>query len=253
MAPIKFEEHIKEKFDGREIQPSADSWDRLNARLENTKRSSGKKWWYSSVAAVAVIVVASLFFLNQQRPVENLIVEEPVEEPIKTPENSTDFNEPVQVASEEVKEKEAVHKNERITSEKPEIISPVETVQKEEQNTGIAEVNREERENLEPIFIDPPKQVEVEQKYASQIEELLARVEKQETSDGEISEAEVDVLLAEAAREISRNENYKGEVNADALLADVEFEIDQSFRQEVFEVLKEGFLKARTAIATRNE
>ena len=41
-------------------------------------------------------------------------------------------------------------------------------------------------------------------------------------------------------------------VDADSLLWDVEMEMDQSFREKVFDIMKEGYLKARTAVANRN-
>lgn len=87
----------------------------------------------------------------------------------------------------------------------------------------------------------------------SKIEELVAEVAKKE-ENGTVTDAEVNELLAEAAREISQQRNFynRGKVDADALLADVESEIDQSFRREVFEMLKDGFQKARTAIVSRN-
>ncbi|NNK21468.1 MAG: hypothetical protein HKP07_09175, partial [Flavobacteriaceae bacterium] len=42
-------------------------------------------------------------------------------------------------------------------------------------------------------------------------------------------------------------------VDALALLADVEEEVNRSFRDQLFEKLKDGYLKVRTAIAYRNE
>lgn len=80
----------------------------------------------------------------------------------------------------------------------------------------------------------------------------LRSLKKEE--NGTVTDAEVNELLAEAAREISQQRNFynRGKVDADALLADVESEIDQSFRREVFEMLKDGFQKARTAIVSRN-
>ena len=91
--------------------------------------------------------------------------------------------------------------------------------------------------------------------YSNRIGELLAKVLEEENENDDITESEVDALLAEAAREISSERNYytEGSVNADDLLADVEFEVDQSFRKEVFDFLKEEFLKAKTAVATRND
>ena len=41
-------------------------------------------------------------------------------------------------------------------------------------------------------------------------------------------------------------------VDAVALLNEVEVELDQSFRDQIFDRLKTGFMKVRTALADRN-
>ena len=38
MAPMKFEENIKEKLDGRSIKPSAKSWDAIESGLKTAKK-----------------------------------------------------------------------------------------------------------------------------------------------------------------------------------------------------------------------
>ena len=113
------------------------------------------------------------------------------------------------------------------------------------------EVEIEEAVVLETISLEPP--VSKEKLIQSKLEEIIAAAAKND----EISEDEVDILLAEAASEISRERNLNiyasgNEINANALLAEVEDEIYQSFRAKVFEVLKEGYLKAKTAVANRN-
>ena len=71
-----------------------------------------------------------------------------------------------------------------------------------------------------------------------------------------MTDAEIDVLLAEAQREIISNQIFNkntNKVDANALLLDVEAELyPESFRERVFEALKEGFVKARDAVANRN-
>jgi hypothetical protein len=42
-------------------------------------------------------------------------------------------------------------------------------------------------------------------------------------------------------------------VEAIALLNQAEDELDQSFRDHIFEALKDGFFKVRTAVASRND
>ena len=83
MAPIKFEEHVKEKLDEREIQPSTGSWDQLDSRLNNSKKSSGNKWWVSAAAAVIVLLIAGLIFINQQKQGSIEIVDTPKDEAIR--------------------------------------------------------------------------------------------------------------------------------------------------------------------------
>lgn len=43
MAPIKFEDSIKEKLEKRRLEPSTEAWNRLSEKLvTNTERSSKK-------------------------------------------------------------------------------------------------------------------------------------------------------------------------------------------------------------------
>jgi len=71
-----------------------------------------------------------------------------------------------------------------------------------------------------------------------------------------VTDAEVDKLLEEAARRISLerySKNYAaGKIDPQDLLLDVEFELDNSFRDKIFDMLKEGYSKAKTAVANRN-
>ena len=66
MAPIKFEENIKEKLDKRTIQPSIEAWNKLSARLNENKKRNNKPFWWLGIAAsiIGVFFVASQFFNN---------------------------------------------------------------------------------------------------------------------------------------------------------------------------------------------
>ncbi|UWX54196.1 hypothetical protein NYZ99_14555 [Maribacter litopenaei] len=87
----------------------------------------------------------------------------------------------------------------------------------------------------------------------AKIAEVIAKVDIIELN-GKVSDAEVDSLLLNAQKEILREKlfNMDKSVNAMALLSEVEEELDQSFRDQIFETLKTGFLKVRTAVADRN-
>ena len=43
MAPLKFEDHIKEKLEGRRIIPSVNAWDKLEAKLDMQSKKKKKR------------------------------------------------------------------------------------------------------------------------------------------------------------------------------------------------------------------
>ena len=253
MAPIKFEEHIKEQLYKREIRPSAQSWDKLSSRLEGVDRKSGKKWWVSAAAAVVVMIVASTIFINQEQN-SNQVVETPLEIEENSVNENNDFEPSSRIASEE-KTEVPVEKSEdqNMVNKSPKEIIP----QNKMKNTSeaIAENTEPERKLIDPVVISPSESIEEGKvEFDTKITEVLSKVAQQEKKTGRLSEQEIDALLAEAVQEISDKSKFsEGSVSADALLADAEFELDQSFREEVFELLKDGFFKARTALATRND
>ncbi|SDS58122.1 hypothetical protein [Gramella sp. MAR_2010_147] len=256
MAPIKFEEHIKEKLDEREIQPSAESWEKLDSRLNRPEKSSGRKVWIPSIAAIMLLLIASLLFVNQQEQKSAPVVETPAEEKIQKKSKESQFEEPIELASEETSidarsESEKIVRN---TAEK--FVNPQRN--QSAPKTTLASNPVQKRDVLMPVSIENiSEEVVVEVDLSLKVQELLASISKAEKKSGKrITESEVDALLAEAVKEISKNtpEKYSGNfVDAENLLADVEYDVDQSFRKEVFEFLKEEFKKARTAVATRND
>ncbi|MCB0389081.1 MAG: hypothetical protein KDD23_10735, partial [Winogradskyella sp.] len=76
MAPIKFEDSIKEKLEKRRLEPSTEAWNRLSEKLEtNTERSSKKTYVWIGIAAslVGIFLMTYTFFktseVSNQNPV----------------------------------------------------------------------------------------------------------------------------------------------------------------------------------------
>ncbi|WP_373057085.1 hypothetical protein [Zunongwangia sp. H14] len=254
MAPIKFEEHIKEQLEKRQIKPSESGWNKLEARLDATKGKSGgnSRWWIGVAAAVVAALVIAGFVFTAKDPVTTpQIVEQPVE---KTAVPSVKEATPPEtgIASEEVEEEPKERRN---SGKAPAFQRPAEGRESEIAATE-KENSAEESVAADSVSINPENQHKPEEAvFRSKLEEVIAKVNSAETEEGEITDTEVNALLAEAAKEISRNsraEYSAGLVDANALLEDVEAEVDESFRQKVFEMLKDGVIKARTAVATRN-
>ena len=69
----------------------------------------------------------------------------------------------------------------------------------------------------------------------------------------EVTDDQIEYLLDQAMLETSDSLTRGTYIAADELLEVVEFELEESFREKVFEVVREGFSKAKTAIANRNQ
>ncbi len=67
MAPIKFEEDIKDKLEQRRLEPSSGSWSKLSDRLEEDKQPKSRiVKWLSIAAGILVLVSVSVYFLNKK-------------------------------------------------------------------------------------------------------------------------------------------------------------------------------------------
>jgi len=90
---------------------------------------------------------------------------------------------------------------------------------------------------------------------SKKLSEVIAQVNSMNSDGNSITDIEVEQLLIRAAREIEKDRNYNfsvGKIDPEDLLRSVEVDMEHSFRDKVFDVLKEGYLKAKTAVANRN-
>jgi len=264
MAPNKLEDRIREQLQEREIQPSKDAWSKMEARLgDETKTTGNNRFWYAIAAGfVGILILASVFF-NGSGDQNDLVVEDkkvkiPAEvdtriEPdmIQAPEIASteeDLTQDVEkeVAVEETKEEIASNKIRKVTEKRPEP-SPV-----------IAEVDKKEDSKEDKAIEDEQiikiPEFEEESFIQSKVDEVVAEVGKIQDSGKEVNAEDIDQLLLNAQKEISKRRilNSPKKVDASALLSDVETELERGFRDKVFDALGDGFDKIRTAVAERN-
>ena len=244
MVPDKFEKHIKNQLGRREISPSDNAWDKVSGQLAKTEPPKSKRFlWYSVAAAFIGILIISTLYLNTSDEAIDYdiqIVETPIE-PVDTPK-----------IEDVVIEQNAVEKiaiSDKPTSKdakKPRI--QVKTDLK--YNSQIASIESVS-ENVIKAGVVPNG---TEQLINAKIAKIVAQVKLLENSNLPVSSIEVDSLLRQAQQEILTDKifNQEGKVDAMALLNEVEGELDKSFREQIFESLKTGFLKVRTAVADRN-
>jgi len=67
MAPIKFEEHIKDKLKEREIKPTASAWDKISNNLEDSTEKKEKSFYWRGIAASFIgILIVSIFYFTRE-------------------------------------------------------------------------------------------------------------------------------------------------------------------------------------------
>ena len=256
MAPIKFEDHIKEQLEKRELEPSAGSWEKLNAKLENESSvKSNRKWWIGAVAAVVVALITTIFIFNEKNDFAPKIVDTPQIEEAKEPVKNSQFQAPVEVAEQEPKEIESFQKS----YTKPTESNPPASSASENTEVAVADIPENqtisERQKI-PVLNSVVAENSIEKTLLSnKLKQIVSEVKRKQRSEEALSTTEVEALLAQAAVEISKTKaDYSnGYIDPQALLADVEEEMYRSFKEKMFEVLKEGYQKAMIAVSNRTE
>lgn len=254
MAPIKFEENIKETLDKRTIKPASESWDKLSNRLEtHDKKKSNKLIWFTGIAAsvVGLLFLGNSLFFNSVVPDETLpqIVDvESVKPEVKVNEKdiksiddpSLKVKKTIVISTSNTKlvsqsnsqNKKSVSKINSTTSE---VVAENNNISKKGKNQKI-----EFKASLENI----------DSQEDNKIGTIASNVEIA-TLDSKSLDIEIEALLNDAQQKVTSSDSTK-KIDANSLLQDVEADLDQSFRDKVFEALKTNYKKVKTAVADRN-
>ncbi|MCF4102016.1 hypothetical protein L1I30_10085 [Gillisia sp. M10.2A] len=250
MESNKFENAVKQQLQDRELTPSANSWNKLQGMLETEEKKKQPKqriWWLGIAATILAGIVVFSFFFNKVEPTPQ-VVETPVETVPETPVKKVSANTLL------------VSKEEIAVVEEAKVSKANSIKKKNEAKTPITE-----REPLLAL-VESGTHLKEAKPYHQNTDSILQNsLEKADhgltenvietNNTGDISDEELDMLLAQATSKIKQEQNFKhllSKVNANSLLENAEMEMDDSFRAKVFEVLKEQYLAAKTAVTTRN-
>lgn len=256
MAPIKFEEQLKDKLEKRTMSPSEDSWSKLSQRLDDDEQKSKNTmfWWLSIAAGIIIMIAVAVQFFNQpdiENSLPQIVDEEEINQELDDESKAIFEEEAVELANEDVV-KEKPEDSENI--KQPEIIDYKKVVNQKEQkqlvNDDKGQQNKSKVDNLEKqnslnLTLD-------KEAIDNAVAETLKGIKDTNIT---VTDREVDSLLKLASKEIFKEQLQKETsktVDAESLLMSVEDEMGQSFRTKVFEALKESYETVRTAVAERN-
>jgi hypothetical protein len=218
MAQHKIDNQIKSKLNTREIQPSAQAWDRLDAMLtvsENKKSEKGYGWFF--VAASLVLFFGLGFFILNQNEEPKINLSTPVVTTSKDEIDSVKTNKTAIISTENTKP--ILVQNESSFSKKEEKI--LKSVEKKEL------VNEK---NILEGKITPNSQ------HPSS-EKLLV---------------EVQVNQKEIPSDKKNTVKSKIKIDAASLLSTVEKELDENHKETTLDKLTKKFQDAKSALANRN-
>jgi len=260
MAPIKFENDLKDKLEQRKLQPSPDAWKNLQERLDaNQNKNNNKDYWWLAIAAsfVGILIVSSIFFnKNQSDTIEPTLVNT---EEQQTPKVNDKVVLPITKETEIVTESPKTKKDMPVTKKSlakkasesnPQLQQKQKALIKE--NTKIIVAQAETKTETKDIAIKPMEKLSFED---IKIQEVVAQVEALQKANNTVSDAEINALLDQAQKEVALYKLYNKttkKVDANALLEDVEGELEQSFRDRAFKAIKSGYKYVKTAVAERN-
>ncbi|WP_395077590.1 hypothetical protein [Flavobacterium sp.] len=231
MEPNKLENQIQKKLNSREIQPSAQAWDRLDAMLSvsEEKKTKRKFPWFSIAASFTGLFILAVFLLNQS----------------KNQESVTNNSQTIVNTTESIEDSSDVI-TDAVIENKISIIKP----------TPKNIVTISDNKNQKIKAKGKSQKVQNILKIVEQPQEIIAEVIPEKTIQKKNLEINPESLLVAIEKENIENKTNpksKIKINPSALLSQVDGEIELSFRQKVIKTINKNYNSTKVALATRNQ
>jgi len=269
MAPIKFEEQIKDKLEQRTVTPSAEAWSKLSEQLDADDKRNKKAsfWWFGIAASIAALVFVSITYFNQQNEtsIEDVIVQGEIKNVIKpkAEEKIIDNNETVTkdiVATKNDKDFKEVETHieapKTVIKEKANQAKTIRKIIPKSVTNDVARLEKQATQKAGDLQLKKAPQELMAPKLEVEFNSVAKVIQDVKPKNkSTVTNQQIDSLLKIANRELLIDKALKKSsnvVDADALLQDVEEAMGQSFRTRIYETLKDNYKKVKTAVAERN-
>lgn len=271
MGPNKIEKQFRDKLNAREIQPSAQAWDRLDAMLsvaeeKKTKRPLG---FLFIAAAILVFVTLGIFFFTQKgveiEPIHNVagaaIKKDSVQSPLNEIQNSISQKQlkGAVVAKENSKESKETQKSnhQQFINNQGVAINNQKTTNPREQRTS-GQSNQNVIIKDKPIVYQSSSDVAVKEipKTLDPKDSYIRKDNSQQVFIKKGNDAKTDDLLMVSLDDVARQSTVKKasvKVDAKNLLSQVDGELDLTFREKVISKVNRNYREVKVALANRNK
>ena len=242
MEPNKLENQIAEKLNSREIQPSAQAWDRLDAMLSisEEKKTSRPFGFLFIAASITVLLTVGLFFFTQngsQIEPKNDVVTTEIKDTVQKPVN--DIPTPI------VEQKQVVVSTETQSPKS----------QTTNNNNQSVSIRNQKSINQNPL-INREKEIE----YLINSSDIALkdlpkiRTGSQVISGGNKEVKSDEALLADLDNLAKQSTNKQSNVKVDArsLVSQVDGELELTFREKVINKVAKNYKEVKVALANRN-
>lgn len=245
MEPNKIEKQFREKLNAREIQPSAQAWDRLDAMLSVAEEKKTRKpfGFLFIAASILVFITLGLFLFNQNGTeinTTNTVVG--TETKIDTTQSKIEKGQLPIVESQ--KQNEVV-----VTSD----MQPTTNNQQPTINHQRVSINNQSTPHQNQIIKDKEivfqNSSDVAKKDMPRImEQTQIVVGKQNTAKSDES------LLADLDKSAKESAGKKSSLKVDAksLLSQVDGEVEYTFREKMLQKINKNYQEVKVALANRN-
>lgn len=272
MPRLDFEKQFSRQLKDRELQPSQGSWEKLQGKLEQgEKKRSPLYLWFGVAASMAgALLILNFVFGDPVVDTPPGIVNTEVEKTEASPaEDPSSDSRVVLEEPEATKEKVDPFKfREEIV-----LRSTATEVANNAEVAGPGEPVKAKASEKADILLAPSADEAVaagsetlaEEDFGTRqitdaeidalLKDAIAEVSKELPQAREVTDAQIEALLAEARAEV-RNEKILYQTatyDAGTLLQEVETELEHSFREQVFDIIRDGFRKTRNAVVNINE
>ncbi|MBP6557761.1 MAG: hypothetical protein KA213_05295 [Flavobacterium sp.] len=258
MEPNKIEKQFRDKLNAREIQPSAQAWDRLDAMLSVAEEKKTRKPFgvLFIAASILVFVTLGLFLFNQNGTeinTTNTVVG--TETKIDTTQNKTESIQTPIVENQ--KQNEAIATSDvQPTTDNRQPTTNHQGVSIINQESSNQKANTNQNQNIirdKEIEFQNPSDIAI--KDMPRIQDKKDIYVKIDNTKKVFSNPNRDeLLLADLDKVSKQSTDSKSNIKVDAksLLSQVDGEVEYTFREKMFKKINKNYQEVKVALANRN-